>query len=136
MRVSAVVLLALLLTGTGVAAWILIPWAMRYPLPAVLGVIGAVLAWVRFQARTRGRPYPIDEGLFNEAIVVSAIVPAAAYLLFAAAKVGVPDASVSLPWRIVGGAVFGAIAGLGAAYLAALFAATVVVIRTFVRRAV
>jgi len=90
--------------------------ALRFPFAAVPGVVGALIGYRRSQATRLRAHQPMkgpdlreEGGPLRWALIAGAV----GYAAFASAGVGVPAPEAPLPWRLFGGAVFGALAGVG-----------------------
>ena len=97
----------------------------QYPAAAAPAGFGALIGALRFARYHRDDPPLTDPGLewrqlFGACIWPGILVGAVGYAVLAAFGVGVPDSSVVLGWRVFGGVVFGALAGVAAAWAAAV----------------
>jgi hypothetical protein len=123
----AILLLLPLVTG---AVYI----GIQYPAAAAPALLGALLGSLRF---ARGMPDDFGNAnprshwlqLYGACTWPALLFGALGYAAFAALGVGVPDPNASLPWRLFGGAVFGALAGVVATWTVALITSTLLIAR-------
>jgi hypothetical protein len=125
--------LALLL---GALAWVG-SVGFHYPAAAGPAGLGALIGALRF-ARTHRDDSPLtmfpSHQLYGACIRSGIVFGVVGYAAFAASGVGVPDASAALEWRLFGGAVFGALAGVVAGWAAALVTSLWLVATRYWRR--
>jgi len=114
---------------------------VQYPAAAAPAAFGALLGAFRFARHHRDDPRllltdPSVEWrqLFGACIWPGILFGAVGYAAFAAYGIGVPDVGVMLGWRVFGGAVFGALAGVAAAWAASTLTSFWFLARRFRRR--
>jgi len=114
---------------------------VQYPAAAAPAGLGALIGALRFARHHRdGTPPPLtDPGLewrqlFGACLWLGILFGAVGYAAFAGYGIGVPDAGAVLGWRLFGGAVFGALAGVAAAWAASIVASVWLLTRRFRRR--
>ena len=127
-----------------VIAFLLPPlaWAVykgaQYPAAAVPALLGALLGLVRF-ARFLPDDFLPPHGrtdwlrLYGACTWPALVFGALGYAAFAALGVGVPNPDAALAWRVFGGVVFGALAGVVAAWAVALITSGVLIARAMRR---
>jgi hypothetical protein len=116
-------LVAILITLGLLVVW-LSSLAVRFPAVCIPALLSAVFGynWARRRAKSSSplSPQVSQSLLMGRTLLWSIPGGALAYAVLAALQIGVPAPEVSLIWRVFGGAVFGAVAGVGAGCLLAI----------------
>jgi len=106
-------------------AW-LTPLAVRFPAASVPAILGAAFGFLRSRRGGRGEAHPnLREGqmrIQTHTLVWGIVSGAIGYACLAALGIGVPAPEAALVWRVFGGAVFGAAAGVAAGAIVPLVA--------------